>query len=387
MFEPLNKTLYELLEREFGDVIVAAEGEELIGTYEGEARRQKAEALVNRRKVPSTKPLRPKLDVLHSGEEYRVNCPYCNDTRHRLFINHLWAVKDRYGNQNLWLAHCWNEECLASYTRQQQLWDRVFRIGRRPPGHEEVRKGRKIDINDIGGVASPPGPIISLKKLRKNNPNHQAIAYLEGRGFDCDKLSEIYEVGWCSESQYALACNRIYIPIRIDGILRGWQMRLPRDWQEGDPPKYWSMPNMRRRLLAYNYDRATYYKTPVIIEGPADVWSYGTQSMGCIGKTMSPALVNRLRDRCGDGSIVVMLDPNPDKKAKERMGDRYVHHIEKLAKMLEGPKKDRFKLGVCRVYLPLDTDPGSLDPDYMRDYIRDAAKEQGVKISFKKRIA
>lgn len=381
MFEPLNPVLFQLLEREFGEVIPVGEGEALLGSYEYFGR-DKAMAIVSGRAERSGGNSKPSLIVDHSGEEYKINCFLCNDTRHRLFINHRWGVEDLYGNRNLWLAQCWNEGCLSSYTSQMQLWDRVFRLGRRPPGAEQVRRGHKIDVQALG-KALPPGPTIRLDALRRQSPNHAAVAYLEQRGFDVDYLAKMFDVGYCAQARYPLASERIYIPIRMDKRLRGWQMRMVRERRPGDPPKYWSMPNMRRRLLAYNYDQAVQYVTPVIVEGPADVWSYGQQAMGCIGKSMNAVLIRRLLQRCGDESAVVMLDPNPDEKAKAKMGERYVHHIDRLVKALTG--KHGFRKGVAGVYLPLDTDPGSLDRAYMRDYIAQAAQEQGVPVSFKRR--
>lgn len=387
MFTPLNPTLYRLLEREFEHVLVSAEGEAMQGTYDYDNSRDIVAFSRPAPIGPSTfggkiaTRRRPSLKINHSGEEYRVNCPFCNDTRHRLFINHRWGVEDKYGNRNLWLAHCWNEECLSSHLTQKQLWAQVYRARQRPPTGRELRAGRLVDLNNLG-KAVPPGPIILLSDLRRTNPQHAAIEYLERRGFDCDSLAELFGVGYCADSRYPLAANRIYVPIRMDGELRGWQMRMTRDWRKGDAPKYWSMPNMKRRLLAYNYDRAVEYKVPVIVEGPADVWSYGLQALGCIGKTMNPAMMQRLAARSDRKCVVVMLDPAPDATAKQKLGDRYVHHIEKLAEALE--KKFGYKRAV-RVYLPDGSDPGGSDPEFMRDYIAQAAREQGARMSFKKR--
>ena len=376
----LNPMLHRLLEREFGEVLVIAEGEELQGRFISDRR---LGFKAQRDGTDRANPERPRLEVQHSGEEYRVNCPFCNDDRRRLFVNHRWAVKDEHGNKNLWLAHCWNEECLVSHATQQRLWDLVFACGR-PPRAGEIKRGIKLDLRTLR-VVDPPGPIIPISELARNVPNHEAVQYLLGRGYDLERMEKLWGVGYCTNSRYPLACERIYIPIIMGGKLRGWQMRMTRDWKKGDPPKYWSCPHMRRRFLMYNYDRAKQYRTPWIVEGPIDTWSCGFQAMGAIGKTVSPALISKLW-KCKFDSVVVMLDPEPDANMLAKKGDRYVHHIEKLASRLEGDRKTGpFAGGVCRVYLPLGTDPGSLDRDYMKDYVNERAKEQGVKISFAKR--
>ena len=35
--------------------------------------------------------------VISSGEYYRVNCPFCNDTKHRLWVNHMYGQPDANG--------------------------------------------------------------------------------------------------------------------------------------------------------------------------------------------------------------------------------------------------------------------------------------------------
>jgi hypothetical protein len=51
--------------------------------------------------------------VVHSGEYYRVNCPFCNDTRHRLWVNHMFGQPDANGQPMRFLVVCYNDNCLA----------------------------------------------------------------------------------------------------------------------------------------------------------------------------------------------------------------------------------------------------------------------------------
>ena len=60
--------------------------------------------------------------VIDSGEEYVLNCPFCGDTRHRFYINHMWGTKDdSSGSLNLWLMHCYNENCEENIENQDVL--------------------------------------------------------------------------------------------------------------------------------------------------------------------------------------------------------------------------------------------------------------------------
>jgi len=64
---PLCPGLYDLLRREFGEVTIANEGEEIVATQRWNPVERRTE-----------------LDMIQPGEYYRVNCPYCADGRKRL---------------------------------------------------------------------------------------------------------------------------------------------------------------------------------------------------------------------------------------------------------------------------------------------------------------
>ena len=94
MTSPLQPELYRRLESRLGPVIIANEGEELVGWAATD---------------PCTG--RPRLEVIMPGEYYRVSCPFCTDTRHRLYVNHRWGLwVPELRTDNLWLAHCFNED-------------------------------------------------------------------------------------------------------------------------------------------------------------------------------------------------------------------------------------------------------------------------------------
>src|SRR5262245_37670023 len=70
---------------------------------------------------------RPRLNVNWPGEYYRVRCCFCNDTRFRLYVNHRWGrYEPAVRSKCLFLAHCFNEDCLARPGRARQLYDYVF---------------------------------------------------------------------------------------------------------------------------------------------------------------------------------------------------------------------------------------------------------------------
>lgn len=376
--EPLNPTLHSLLVRRYGEdgVEVIAPGEKI----EWELKRE----FVDPGKT------RMSREVYYSGEEYRLRCPYCKDHRARMFISHRWGVWDRRTQSwNLWLVQCFNEQCFDDYQRQQEYFDLIFSISRsrRRPKNLLIREGVEPDKAD-GREMAPPGPLWRLDRLKAKYPRHDAIMYLEGRGYDTDRLAKLFDVSYCPMAHvYGIATNRIIIPIKKDGVMIGWQARYIGDDVHGQPfnvagvAKYWTSPGFKRRFFAYNYDRAIRHSTVLIVEGPADVWSAGVMSMGLIGKTMAPVLRKKfvldLEKRHGNAArVVVILDPKPD---KQRAGRKKAHPIEALRSHLAkglGPKC------VVPVYLPKELDPGDCDRDWLWRFCREKARAKGVTLCF-----
>lgn len=362
MFEPLNPDLHSRLVQRFGHVEITNAGMALVW---GAAFQRPADG-------------KPGRSLRQGGEEYRVNCPRCSDTRKRLYINHAWGVWDaETESDNLWLVNCYNEGCFDSFAARKQLYDSLYLLQPRVAA-KQLRPG-KVQPRTVH-EQSPPGPTIRIDELAERDPRHPAVVFLQERGFDCDRLGRIYHVGYCSDSHYGLASNRIIIPVYDRGLYVGWQARYI-----GDPPKgvprYWTSPGMPRRLLAYNFDVAVQHQTVVIVEGPTDVWQFGPQALALFGKTMHADLVTRLKcalNRLGNNqTIVVLLDPDQDAREKEK-GRR--HHIDVLAEQLGD--RHLFAGRVVPVWLPSGTDPGGLDRQFMRDSIRQAAGQLGLPVDF-----
>src|SRR5262245_36254991 len=208
---PLRPELYRRLTRHFGEVLISGEGEEMVATVE-------PDALTNK----------PRLIVDHSGEYYRVPCLFCNDQRHRLWINHRWGLWDpQTHGLNLWLCICYNEDCLNTYERQLALYNTVF---------DDTVQGN-ADVVLFGarpragvGVADLPEVVHPLHRLRDDHP---AREYLKSRGYDPDLLGRVLGVSYCVDGgvKYPGARGRIIIPVWQGGQFVGWQGRLI-----GEPP-------------------------------------------------------------------------------------------------------------------------------------------------------
>lgn len=370
MWEPLNPTLYRLLQRHFGSVEPVAPGQEIDWKVE----------LSDIARTQQGKRRRLKRRVFRPGEEYRVNCPFCNDSRHRLYINHRWGVYDEATeSQNIHLCQCWNEtRCLDEKDRQVQLYDLVFapapEAQRR--GKVRIRPGKRMS-SEVGAV-EPPGALIPLERLESHEPNHAALVYLRSRGFNPKLLSRRYDISYCPYSKFSLAQNRIIIPIMSRGEMVGWQARYI-----GDPPKhipkYWNCPHAPMGPLAYQFDAAVKHPTIIIVEGPTDVWRQGPQAMGLLSSTMSDVLLRRFVAAVSKNNlepvVAVVLDPKQDELAKRRGKP---HHIDVVVSKLRPAFHER----VFGWKMPEDSDPGSTDRGLFRSLLKKEAKKHGLRLDF-----
>lgn len=350
----LNPTLYRNLEVNFpGGVIIANEGEPMQtgATY-----------------VLAGK---PNTQILHSGEYYRVNCPFCRDTRHRLWVNHMYGQLDAHGRIMRFVARCYNEDCLADRDNWESFDNAVFNFTN---AHERNRQVFPLnlpqDFTDPYTLtkAELPGNVIPVSQLARAMPNHPAVAYLmQGRRYSIFELDH-YEVGYCTavtNQRYATALHRIIFPIRRSGELIGWQAReIPPEY--GPPysatgPKYWGLPGMKKKLMLYNHDKALGKQVLVVVEGATSCHRVGDCAVGLMGKTMSTQQYMMILNDWPNVPIVLMLDPD----AKEEMQGILADFVNN-------------NIVIVPVWLPEGYDPSDYDRITIWNTIRAKARDIGV---------
>ena len=350
---PLNPKLYRLLKERFGHVRVSNEGVEQVGTYgfnvvEG----------------------RDELNLIEPGEYYQVCCPFCNDTKFRLYVNHMWGFMD-HGSRNLWMAICYNENCLNTIERRARFYEMVLDTMGGLDGCE-IRKGKEAETSEVN--MDWPGPVTRVDRLPAD---HKAVQYLISRRFDPAVIGKFYNVHYCLSSFRWLAQDRLIIPIYSRKRLAGWQARYIGEinWKSDNAqPKYYTCPGTPRRKLLYNLGNAENYHTGVIVEGPTDVWSFGPMAVCTLGSTMTRQQKEAFLKRFKDRSAVLLYDPDVFKDPKK------LPSIEELISNL----KNSFRKGFAVVKLPDGTDPGTLDRQFLREFVAGEAKAQGVEVSWRK---
>jgi hypothetical protein len=351
----LNQSLLARLKRRFGSVKIDSQGQSFVA-----------------RPVRDYLTGEPRLRYRQTGEYYRTNCPFCSDTRHRLYINHMYGREDAWGRPMYFLATCFNETACMRERDNQYVLRQMIEESPGSLGTFHVRRGT---IVTHATEKTMPGPCKLVSEL---DPYHEANEYLISRKFDPHVLGEFYGVSYCMDSIYYFAKWRIVVPTYQDGKLVGWQARylgeLP--WYDKSkrrelPPKYFTCPGMDRGLTLGNIDMARKYTTGVLMEGWFDVFALGPMGMCYMGDNLTAEQLQVVSGAFKGRSLVLLPDPEEfDKPAVQRT-------LRTLRRRLGGDN-------VAAVKLPEGTDPGSLDRPYLRHYIESEASRQGVRVAWEK---
>lgn len=271
----LNPALYAALKRRFERVIFAQQGQSASPLFPS---------------AFSTRTGQTKIGTDRSawGEYYRVCCPYCRDSGFRLWINHLYGTRDENGREAQHLAICYNEACLDNRTNRNELFESLYGLVNKNNRDPVVIHAGEESTQFLSKVPSP-GLIAPITKV---SPENEARKYLISRNFDLEYLEQHFEVGVVVEANvnYRAAENRVYIPIRMDGELVGWQTRYPAeiDWRANRHiPKYYNLLDMPKKLMLAYWDTAKFWPFVAICEGAISAWRVGPCCVPLLGKTIS----------------------------------------------------------------------------------------------------
>ncbi len=345
---PLNPGLYSILHQKFGGVKVAAPGQRVIGSYQLD---------------PLTG--KPRFISRQKGEQYAVNCPFCNDTRKRLYFSYKWGIWDNDSNSfNYHLINCFNQDCIKAIDgAKDQLVETVLGYRNRNVRNNALQLFNPEQEAVIDIKARMPGKVIPLNEL---SVDHRANVYIRSRGFDPPDICKDYRVGFCTsaEREYSNAENRIIIPIYMHNELKGWQARYvgERDWKQCRFPKYYTMPGTKTGACLYNYDTAKDYNVVVVCEGPTDAWAVGPEAVSVFGKTLKPAQETLLLSTWGNDTIILLFDPDAE--------------VESLATY--DRLKSKVRGNLFRVTMPENRDAGSCDREFIWDIIESTAKREAI---------
>ncbi len=340
---PLNPTLYSLLEHKFGSVHVANPG---------------APAQIRRFRDP-TRPGRVITQAASWGEYYCVCCPFCNDVGHKLWINHTYGVDydAKTGRRtDTYLACCYKNSCLQKPGKFEQLEQMIF-----GPGRPVIKRAaiRVVEPVPESTELNLPGTIVRIDELPHT---HRAVEYVVGRGFDPQQLASVFNVGVCVEAsfRYRIMTGRIFIPSYFNKKLVAWQGRMTRDAAKGEI-KYYTQGSKSRAL--YNYDVACTQPFVVLVEGAPSVWRLGVTGVCLFGKTLSHWQANTVGTTWAGKPVFVMLDCDARKELETATAQLSQHNV-----------------AVIPVLLPDARDPADYSQPELRSLLSAAAHSAGVPV-------
>jgi hypothetical protein len=307
----LNNPLYDALRKLYGKVQVACEGEQGVIT---ETTRGDGCLIATR---------------ASGGEQYKLNCPVCGDTRGRLYISH-WAYRvmtkseKRLCTNGLMLCH--NEKC--------DLQDVRSAIGR-AIGQMEAGTIRQCDI-----AAAKKTKIMELpdNAVPINSMDAPAACkeYLEDRGFALESLYRDFKVHAVERlKEYPEHGPKIIYPVYWNGECVFWQARLTytptKEQARAGHHKYYITPGAKKSDYLYNRDgalkslaeaRPGATRFVVLTEGVTDVQRVGTCAMAFFGKAPSTTQRQIIRwTPLHRATGILLLDPDAADDADEFMAE------------------------------------------------------------------
>jgi len=317
----LNQKLLDALEELFGS-LGPASNEGKIGEY----------TLPKKTSVCFSSKQREFAQVINWGESYRVNCPVCGDTRHRLYFSHMYGTKLYPKGRKTpiffskSLVHCFNEGChrREGFKEYRDQLDTFISKDIVIIGADENPK-LKAYTSFLSTETSLPKPNFSI--VSDDLPGC-AYTFLEQRQLDAPELDKFYlcrfvpqGATWEDENnKMVFQEDRLLIPIMQRRKLVSWQARRIME-TDSKYKKYVFEPHSQASHYLYNMDRAWRFKNVIICEGVTDVWRIGEdekKSVGAVallGKNMTKEQMDIIKVLWGyDGKGVVMLDPDASKE-------------------------------------------------------------------------
>lgn len=335
----LNPGLADAVEAALGSVRIMNAGQELEGYYE--------------QNVAADGSIRTRLKIVRRGETVLASCPFCNDQRSRLAVNHRFGVLDPqtgYRGTELW--KCYNEECQHDPNNRRKLWDilnplfprRGFKT--RPPEVRQVESGRLPPCEF-------PGLLIPLSDLPDD---HVAVRYVRSRGYDPVELSTIWRIGYAesvpARVRGSAAQGRLICPVHLDGVMVGYQARFigELDWKAAGVAKY--LTYFPKSQTLYGLDEAASATQILLVEGVTDVWRYGPGAVSPLGKTLSFDQAKLLADGLKGRPLVVAPDQDDPGSF-----DAFCGNVRAVA---EHAHKAGSTLTAGLAVIPVGKDPASL---------------------------
>jgi len=298
----LNPTLYEALKAAYKSVDIYNEDEALTLS-----RLPTRSTLMGRENDKVTSDM-----VDEGGEYYAVDCPFCKDTRHRLWVCHAWGSKIEVNGQLLQVskgvAHCYNEHCLDSHTNWLDFCKSV----------EGTWKPQLITTgSEFERLTGDKETVVEMPPYNYYVDDPQGssavVEYLVDRGYNMHELRTQWDFRAGKIDFYDVDC--VIMPVVCQGKYKFWQARypfkgkVPEHFRDGRrKPKYYIPAGAKKSRVLYNFDRATQTPIVVLVEGIFDAVRVGMSGVAMFGKKPSTRQQMLLVNHAYDKTVVWIPD-------------------------------------------------------------------------------
>lgn len=263
------------------------------------------------------------------GEQYRVNCPICNDKKQHLYISYLSCTAPVVDGITLskgpLLAHCFRRNCMKDAQDRRKV-EQMLYYGLACVDSDCNVTSIQVPEDSMLATKEPQNDSsteVTLEGMRKWVPGFNWCIdgmcpdieeYLVSRGLTNETL-ELFKLGWGEVTSprtgtlinHGVPC--LLIPVIVNNRVVGMQARCP-DKLLGDTGlRYWTHPGMRKSSFVYNIDKARQIGLAVVCEGVFDVFHVGATGVCIFGHTMSTGQKS-LIGTVGGGIILL---PDTDK--------------------------------------------------------------------------
>lgn len=276
---------------------------------------------------------------IHGGEQYTICCPFCGDTRHRLYFSYLWATTITVGGATYRcsdsLVRCFNEECQRVPANKNLIRSRMSAILEDKNLLESIQV-TAVESEKVTQLANQVPIPPNLRSITDPLvPEYVRHYWTRVRGYSPEVLDK-YGVKFTYLNYPVRAGARLcqqmvtIIPVYQDGDYWFYQIRLipingnpelgyERDQLGVELPKYIIPHGSRKNWALYNIDNAVNYKTVYLVEGVSDVWRIGDAAVARFGKTLSRAQMVLLKEKLFNKRLVIVPDMDDPQAYEEAL--------------------------------------------------------------------
>lgn len=266
----------------------------------------------------------------HAREDWvNVECPFCTGEHEGYHLG--WSLDEEY-------FKCW-------------------RCGYHPPV-KTLASILSITINETLELIKSYGVVRSYTKklpegkkefllpygIMKLKPRHKA--YLRDRDFSPSKLEKIWGIQGTGPLSYLRDGDkeidyrfRLFLPIYWNGEMVSYDTRDITGRDEATFGKYKACPVNReiveRKKILYGIQDA-WGETGICVEGPSDVWRFGTSSFAVSGIAYTPQQVSEMAKAFTKIAVVFDEEPQAIKQGRKLVKDLQFRNVDAYQVRIKG---------------------------------------------------